>query len=687
MYLSMLSINFLLGFIPLYINYKNISNILFSLWIFIMNGWIISNYMIFNSNNILFWNKTAYIFATIGVSFLFLFIINYPQNRISLKSKIGFFFFSQLIINLSLIISPYLIISMNSLSEITFGNGHIIWVILFLSLFISTIYYGFNETENLDQNIKKTLKIISIGFILFILISFTCNLIIPVIFKGASTYKFGPLAALIYNSVIIYCILKNQLLNIKVLISKIVASTLSFIIIFLIIFTTHWILHQLIEITLWIIYTANTLFLITSILLYDKLRVKLQSTTEKLFLKGTYDYKQVMLNFSSTSNFNFSINSLHKKIESFFINELEFAPITSFFPQFFETQKNTSSTLISNKMKLLKLTQSQIKVLQKTKNSFILIKKIPDKILELNQFRYALIIKNKNTILGIIAFGEKLSEEPIYQDDIQLLNTISNQIETFLNQIKQARITSQIEIAQTIQQEIIPKTITLPNCNVTTCFESSDEVGGDYYDTFSNKIGNWVILGDVSGHGVGSGVVMFMVQSIFNTLINECKLTSPAQLNKSANKILCQNFNRLKEPRPMTIATLYTKDGKKFIYHGSHETFFIYNAKKNTITHKPLNDIPFGLGLIDELDEKLFIDHEINLEKNDMLILCTDGIIEAMNEKKEEFGETRLIEIINKNKHKPINDIRDLIINKIKLFSNNNLDDDFSMIIIQSELA
>ena len=56
-------------------------------------------------------------------------------------------------------------------------------------------------------------------FILFIVISFTCNLIIPVIFNGASTYKFGPLAALIYNSVIIYCILKPSF-NIKVFINK-----------------------------------------------------------------------------------------------------------------------------------------------------------------------------------------------------------------------------------------------------------------------------------------------------------------------------------------------------------------------------------------------------------------------------------------------------------------------------------
>ena len=64
----------------------------------------------------------------------------------------------------------------------------------------------------------------------------------------------------------------------------------------------------------------------------------------------------------------------------------------------------------------------------------------------------------------------------------------------------------------------------------------------------------------------------------------------------------------------MTIATLYTKNGKDFIYHGSHETFFVYK-KMQTFEHCPLNDIPFGLGLVDDFT-KLFKDHEISLESN-----------------------------------------------------------------------
>ena len=78
---------------------------------------------------------------------------------------------------------------------------------------------------------------------------------------------------------------------------------------------------------------------------------------------------------------------------------------------------------------------------------------------------------------------------------------------------------------------------------------SADEVGGDYY-TMGEM--SWVLVGDVTGHGLASGLVMFMVQSIITSILQTRPNLSPAELNALANQILYQNLERLDEQRPMT---------------------------------------------------------------------------------------------------------------------------------------
>ena len=116
-----------------------------------------------------------------------------------------------------------------------------------------------------------------------------------------------------------------------------------------------------------------------------------------------------------------------------------------------------------------------------------------------------------------------------------LLITLSNQIKIALIQIKQLRVRTEMDIAQKIQSEIIPQNKTIPNCTTATYLRSSDEVGGDFYDIHKKDNNNWIILGDVTGHGIGSGMIMLMIQSIFSSLIHSSKLTDPAEINKQAN--------------------------------------------------------------------------------------------------------------------------------------------------------
>ena len=110
-----------------------------------------------------------------------------------------------------------------------------------------------------------------------------------------------------------------------------------------------------------------------------------------------------------------------------------------------------------------------------------------------------------------------------------------------------------------------------------------------------------------------------MVQSIFSSLIQTIDALTPSTLNKLANTILCENFKRLTDPRPMTIATLYTNNGNDFFIHGSHETIFIFEKQTNQTKHIQLTQIPFGIGLTEDIDNKHFNDTSFKLNEGDIL--------------------------------------------------------------------
>ena len=74
----------------------------------------------------------------------------------------------------------------------------------------------------------------------------------------------------------------------------------------------------------------------------------------------------------------------------------------------------------------------------------------------------------------------------------------------------------------------------------------ADEVGGDYYDIVETQNGDkWVTIGDVSGHGVDSGLIMMMAQTSILSKINNNGSCNPSEILNSTNKILRENLSRM----------------------------------------------------------------------------------------------------------------------------------------------
>ncbi|MDA1353780.1 MAG: SpoIIE family protein phosphatase [bacterium] len=248
----------------------------------------------------------------------------------------------------------------------------------------------------------------------------------------------------------------------------------------------------------------------------------------------------------------------------------------------------------------------------------------------------------------------------------------------------QARISAEMDVAKRIQTDMLPKSPKIPGYQLSCYMNPAEEVGGDYYDIIPGEDRSWILMGDVTGHGLGSGLVMFMVQSIMSSILSTRPDLAPKELNFIANKILYNNLQRLNDQRPTTIATLSMTNTGNIAISGCHDNIYVYREDTATIETICLDHFPMGLGFTDQFSEDMFEQTTIDLKKNDVLLLCTDGITEAQASKiTPMYSENRLIELFQKHAVKPIEEIKTLLIEDLDRFTKGNYDDDITFILVK----
>ncbi|RUM23392.1 HAMP domain-containing protein [Rhizobium vallis] len=233
---------------------------------------------------------------------------------------------------------------------------------------------------------------------------------------------------------------------------------------------------------------------------------------------------------------------------------------------------------------------------------------------------------------------EQLVEERTAQieDAKEEISTLNAQL-----QRENRRLGTELAVAERIQLMVLPLHQELEEfqtLEIAAYMRPAEEVGGDYYDVLKNGNRLKIGIGDVTGHGLESGVLMLMVQSVARAL-QEAGNTDAVKFLTDLNSALFKNIVRTKIDKHLTLAFL-DYDGKEMILSGQHEEVVIVraNGKVERIDTMDLG-IPIGL----EADISAFVKtHEIAFETGDLILLHTDGVTEAENELGELFGMDRL---------------------------------------------
>jgi serine phosphatase RsbU (regulator of sigma subunit) len=187
----------------------------------------------------------------------------------------------------------------------------------------------------------------------------------------------------------------------------------------------------------------------------------------------------------------------------------------------------------------------------------------------------------------------------------------------------------EMKLARKIQEALVPRTPALAGCEVAASMKPADEVGGDYYDVIQSDDHEWILIGDVSGHGVPAGLIMMMCQTAVRTALERDPKMTPDRLLVLVNSVLTQNIQQLGEDKYMTISALRRDADGTICFAGAHQDIFVYRADTDDV--ETFETAGLWLGIKADA-EGSFTTRELKLTTGDVLVLHTDGVTEAMRD-------------------------------------------------------
>lgn len=235
--------------------------------------------------------------------------------------------------------------------------------------------------------------------------------------------------------------------------------------------------------------------------------------------------------------------------------------------------------------------------------------------------------------------------EQLVEDRTKEIEEANLQISELNEQLRSEnlRLGAELAVARQIQMMVLPKARELeeiPAVEIAAYMRPADEVGGDYYDVLRDGERLKIGIGDVTGHGLESGVLMLMVQSVARAL-QEAGDMDPSQFLNRVNRALYKNIVRTNANKHLSLAFL-DYDGSRLTLSGQHEELIVV---RNGGCVERIDTLDLGLPIGLEPDISAFVaTQEVAFAQGDMIILHTDGVTEAEGLDGELFGIERLCE-------------------------------------------
>ena len=292
---------------------------------------------------------------------------------------------------------------------------------------------------------------------------------------------------------------------------------------------------------------------------------------------------------------------------------------------------------------------------------------------------------NGTQVLGVMALeSDRLNH--FTPGDQELLMTFASQAviaienaQLFEAYTQKQRLESEMVVASKVQKALLPeRPPDFKGLKISFINIPSQIVGGDFYDIFKlgdNKLA--VAIGDVSGKGAPASILMAMLYAGFRSHL---KVIYPVvEVVARLNNLL---FDTTAEGYYATFFFgIYHRDSRQFTYTNAGHNPPLLIRENGSILKLDTGGIVLGF-----LRDQEYHQATVELMKGDYLILFTDGVTEVMNSEGEEYGEERLIELIQRNRTENPNELKLLLLQELKKFSaREEFSDDVTIALIFAE--
>jgi len=292
----------------------------------------------------------------------------------------------------------------------------------------------------------------------------------------------------------------------------------------------------------------------------------------------------------------------------------------------------------------------------------------------------------KNKMVGLLTVFNKHSDSGFTIEDQRLLSILAAQSSHIIENARLyereqtlIRLQEEMRLANDIQLNLLPKSNPqTAGYQIAGKSIPAKDVGGDYYDFIPLKDNHLAFcLGDISGKGIPAALLMANLQASLRgqTLMGiQCK-----ECVAFTNNLLFNSTDNNK------YATLYygvldIPQNKVTFCNAGHNEPILIDAAGN-VTRLKEGGIVVGI-----LPDIAYEEKTIEFPEDSILVVYSDGITEAMNVNEEEFGEEKLIELVNKNKKLAASDLINLIIKTVNDHAGNAEQmDDMTLVVIKRQ--
>jgi phosphoserine phosphatase RsbU/P len=235
------------------------------------------------------------------------------------------------------------------------------------------------------------------------------------------------------------------------------------------------------------------------------------------------------------------------------------------------------------------------------------------------------------------------------------------------------RLAHELKLAARIQASVLPQHLEVEGLEMSASMLPATEVGGDCYDVLPFAGGAWLSIGDVAGHGLGPGVVMMMLQTSVAAVLRTSPELSPDVALDIVNQVMFDNVRtRLSQNEHATLMLLRYESSGRLVFAGGHEEPIIFRARTGRAEILPAPGLWVGIRANVAGQMPL---SEYRLEPDDVLLLYTDGAVEAMNVERKQYGVERLARELERVHAAPVDQIKEHLMRSVQRWMDKQRDD------------